>query len=224
MVFADVPPEVVTCTSTVPGVSVAGEVAEIDVAELTSTPVAATPPKSTVAPLMKLVPVIVTDVPPPVGPLFGLSDVTAGCTALYVNSSASDVDDVPAEFVTVTSTMPGVSVAGDGTVIWVVEFTVTPAAAMAPKLTVEPATKPVPVIADVPPEVTTCTSTVPGVNVAGEVAVIDVAELTSTPVAATPPKSTVAPVMKLVPVIVTTVPPPVGPELGDSDVMAGCTA
>ena len=63
---ADVPPDVVTWTCTAPGVTVAGDTAVIDVAELTTTPVAATPPKSTVAPVMKLVPVIVTVVPPPV--------------------------------------------------------------------------------------------------------------------------------------------------------------
>ena len=72
----------VTCTSTAPGVVVAGEVAVIDVAEFSVTLVATTPPKSTVAPVMKLVPVIVTTVPPPVGPDVGLIDVTAGCTTL----------------------------------------------------------------------------------------------------------------------------------------------
>src|SRR5205085_7302717 len=127
----DVPPGVlVTRTFTVPGVSVAGESAVMLVELTTTTLTAAVAPNATVAPLMKLVPVIVTDVPPPVGPLFGLTDVTAGCTALYVNSSAADVEDVPAEFVTVTSTMPGVNVAGDGTVICVVEFTTTPGAAV----------------------------------------------------------------------------------------------
>ena len=78
----DVPPDVVTSTSTVPAVSVAGEVAVIDVGLTTETPVAAVPPKLTVAPVMKLVPVIVTAVPPPVGPLFGFTLVTAGWTAL----------------------------------------------------------------------------------------------------------------------------------------------
>src|SRR5438309_88474 len=113
-----------------PGVMVAGEAAEIDVEEFTTTPVAAMPANWTVAPLL------------------GVTDVTVGVTSLYVNWS--------------------------------------------------PATFP-----DVPPEVTTCTSTTPGVSVAGDTAVIDVAELRTTPVAATPPKSTVAPLTKFVPVIAT---------------------
>ena len=78
----DVPPEVVTRTCTAPGVIVAGDTAVIDVEEFTTTPVAAVAPNATVAPLMKLVPVIVTDVPPSVGPDVGLIDVTDGCTAL----------------------------------------------------------------------------------------------------------------------------------------------
>ena len=40
--------------------------------------VAAVPPKETVAPLVKLVPVIVTVVPPPVGPLVGKTEETVG--------------------------------------------------------------------------------------------------------------------------------------------------
>jgi hypothetical protein len=42
------------------------------------TPVAAMPPKVTVAPLTKFVPVMVTAVPPAVGPLFGETEVTVG--------------------------------------------------------------------------------------------------------------------------------------------------
>ena len=118
---------------------------------------------------MKLVPVIVTDVPPPVGPELGLSEVTAGGTAWYVKSSAAVLGDVPPVVLTRTSTVPGVSVAGEVTVIWVAEFTAT---------------------------------AVPDVN----------------------PKTTVAPLMKFVPVIVTTVPPPVGPKVGLIEVTAGCTA
>ena len=52
----------------------------IEVVELTVTLVADTPPNVTVAPLMKLVPVMITDVPPAVGPDVGLIDVTAGVT------------------------------------------------------------------------------------------------------------------------------------------------
>ena len=48
------------------------------VASTTFTLVPAAPPKSTVEPVMKPVPVIVTDVPPAAGPVFGDTDVTAG--------------------------------------------------------------------------------------------------------------------------------------------------
>jgi hypothetical protein len=51
----------------------------IDVLLTTITLVAAVLPKVTVAPLAKLVPVIVTAVPPVVGPLFGETLVTVGC-------------------------------------------------------------------------------------------------------------------------------------------------
>ena len=65
-----VPPGPVTVTSTVP--DPAGEVAVIDVAEFTTTPVAALPPKATVSPAAKFVPVMVTGVPPDAGPVAGL--------------------------------------------------------------------------------------------------------------------------------------------------------
>ena len=73
---AEVPPGVVTVTSTVP--VPAGEWTVIWVAELTETLVPAFPPKATVAPLTKPVPVIVTVVLPPVGPARGLRPVTVG--------------------------------------------------------------------------------------------------------------------------------------------------
>ena len=57
---------------------------------------------------------------------------------------------------------------------------------------------------------------------AGDTAVICVGESTMKLVASTAPKSTVGPVtVKPVPVIVTVVPPAVGPELGDTPVTAG---
>ena len=73
------PAVVVTVTSTTPAAR-AGEVAEIDVSLLKVTPVAGVPPKATVAPLVKLVPVIVTSVPPPMGPMLGLMLETVGAT------------------------------------------------------------------------------------------------------------------------------------------------
>jgi hypothetical protein len=66
---------VVTVTSTVP--LPAGEVAEIEVAELT-VKAAGTVPKFTAVAPVKFVPVIVTLVPPAAGPLFGEIDVTVG--------------------------------------------------------------------------------------------------------------------------------------------------
>ena len=71
-----VPPGVVTVISTVP--VPAGEVAVIDVGELTTTPVALTTPNLTVVAPVRLVPVIITVVPPAVGPEFGETPVTAG--------------------------------------------------------------------------------------------------------------------------------------------------
>jgi hypothetical protein len=75
---ADVPPAVVTVISTVAALC-GGEVAVIEVAEL-AVMVAAVPPKLTAVALLKFVPVMVTDVPPPVGPEVGEIDVTVGAT------------------------------------------------------------------------------------------------------------------------------------------------
>jgi hypothetical protein len=70
----------VTVTVTAPALP-AGVVAVIDVALTTTTLLAAALPNVTVAPATKLVPVMVTAVPPPVDPLFGLTLVTVGGTA-----------------------------------------------------------------------------------------------------------------------------------------------
>jgi hypothetical protein len=56
-------------------------VAVICVALTTTTLVAAVPPNVTVAPAAKFVPVIVTAVPPAVGPVFGDMLVTVGAEA-----------------------------------------------------------------------------------------------------------------------------------------------
>jgi hypothetical protein len=76
----------VTVTVTAPEVF-AGVVAVIVVLLTTVTFVAATEPNVTVAPEAKFVPVIVTDVPPDVVPLFGDTLVTVG-GAMYVNPPA----------------------------------------------------------------------------------------------------------------------------------------
>lgn len=69
----------------------------------------------------------------------------------------------------------------------------------------------------------TVTATAPMVP-DGVVAVIDVAPTTTTLVAAAVPNVTVAPVAKLVPVMVTAVPPAVAPTFGDTLVTDGITA
>jgi hypothetical protein len=71
-----VPPTVVTVMSTVP--VPAAEVAVIEVAELTVKLVALVDPNFTAVAPVKLVPVIVTDVPPDDGPEVDEIDVTAG--------------------------------------------------------------------------------------------------------------------------------------------------
>lgn len=72
-----IPADVVTMMSTVPA-DCAGLTAVIDVEEFTVMLVAAVPPNITVGEPVKLVPVIVTDVPPAVEPLDGLSPVIVG--------------------------------------------------------------------------------------------------------------------------------------------------
>jgi hypothetical protein len=67
----------VTVTVTAPALPV-GVVAVMVVLFTTVTLVAAAPPKVTVAPVTKFVPVIVTDVAPSVDPLFGLILLTVG--------------------------------------------------------------------------------------------------------------------------------------------------
>jgi hypothetical protein len=118
----------------------------------TITPVAAAAPKLTVEPATNPVPVIVTVVPPSVGPVIGLRDETDGGET-YVNLSERDVALVTPSMVTVTSTVP-TSPAGAMQVIVVPETTATAVAGFAPKLTVAPEKNPVPVtVTDVPPRV-----------------------------------------------------------------------
>ncbi|PIT03974.1 hypothetical protein TSA1_26780 [Bradyrhizobium nitroreducens] len=74
-------------------------------------------------------------------------------------------------------------------------------------------------VADVPPVVVTLISTVP--VPAGDVAVIWVAELTVKPVAGVAPKVTAVAPERLVPVMVTVVPPAPGPDVGEIEVTVG---
>jgi hypothetical protein len=74
---ADVPPEVVTVTSTVPA-DPAGAVAVICVAEFTVNELAAVDPNFTALAPVSVAPVIVTVVPPATGPEDGLMPATVG--------------------------------------------------------------------------------------------------------------------------------------------------
>ena len=71
-----------------------------------------------------------------------------------------------------------------------------------------------------PPGVVMVTSTIPAVP-AGETAVIDVEEFTTTPVAALAPNLTVELLVNPVPVMVTEVPPTSGPAAGFIAVTVG---
>src|SRR5712691_3478267 len=74
-----VPAEVVTVTSTVPA-ACAGLTAVIVASSTTLKLAADAAPKLTpVTPVLNPVPLIVTDVPPATGPLFGVTPVTATC-------------------------------------------------------------------------------------------------------------------------------------------------
>jgi hypothetical protein len=77
---ADVPPAVVTVTSTEPALA-AGDVAVIEVAEFTVNVVAAVGPNITAVAPVKSVPETVTLVPPPRGPVVGARAVTVGVAA-----------------------------------------------------------------------------------------------------------------------------------------------
>ena len=73
---------------------------------------------------------------------------------------------------------------------------------------------------EVPPGPVTLTSTMP-VSPGGAVAVISVLLSTMNSRAAAAPKETPLALVKSVPVIVTTVPPTVGPDAGDRPLIAG---
>jgi hypothetical protein len=209
--------------------------------------VAALAPKLTAVAPAKPVPVIVTDVPPTADPLFGLTDVTVG-GGVKMNWSSGLVALVPPAVVTVMSTVP--DPAGLVADICV-ELSTVKIAALPPKLTsvapvrsvpvmvtaVPPAAGPLlgvtpvtvgattsvkssaPEVALVPPGVTTLTSTVP--VRAGLVAVIWVELSIVKLVAAVRPKLTALAPPKFVPVMVTDVPPLVGPALGATALTAG---
>jgi hypothetical protein len=87
---AVVPAPVVTLTSTTAFVPAsAGDVAVIELSELKTTPVAATPPNLTPVTPVNPEPDIVTVVPPANGPNVGEMDVTAGPTTVTVKDAVA---------------------------------------------------------------------------------------------------------------------------------------
>src|SRR5579872_6680621 len=215
---------------------------------------AAVPPKLTLAPARKLLPLMLTAVPPPVGPELGETEVTLGAGLVLVEvKPLARVPLCPSLLVTTTLTAPA---AWAGVVAVMVELltTVTLPAAVPPKLTPAPARKLLPLmLTAVPPPVgpelgeteltlgaglvlvyvkplarvplcpsllVTTTLTAPAAW-AGVVAVMVELLTTVTLPAAVPPKLTLAPARKLLPLMLTAVPPPVGPELGETELTLG---
>jgi hypothetical protein len=225
-----------------------GEVAVILLALVTTILVPAFVPKATAVTPERFVPVIVTEVPPAEAPDVGEMPVTVGAAA-YVNWSAVTAALVPPGVVTSTSTVPEPD--GAFAVIEVLLTTLTFVAGFVPKLTavapvklepvivtsvppaVPPAVGEMPVTAGaatyvnlsaapaelVPPGVVTSTSTVP--DPVGDFAVIDVLFVTDRFVADPDPKATLVAPVKFVPVIVTVVPLPRGPDVGEIPVTVG---
>ena len=244
--MALVPPGVMTVTSTVP--LPGGEVAVMVLELLTVKLVAAVLPNFTAVAPVKPEPVMVADVPPAEGPEVGLTEETVGA-ATYVNRSAALAVLVPPGVVTLMSTVP--LPAGEVAVTEVELFSVKLVAAVLPNFTAVAPVKFLPVTvtevppasgpevgltaemegtgiyanlsADhaelVPPGVVTLTSTVP--LPAGEVAVMVLELLTVKLVAAVLPNLTAVAPVKAVPVMVTEVPTPAGPEVGLTEVTVG---
>ena len=242
-----VPPAVVTATLCAPAVPV-GVTAVMLVALTTTILVAALPPTVTLVAPVKLVPVMVIEVPPNVVPDVGLTLVMVGNGTTYVNALL--LLAVPPAVVTATLLTPAVP-AGVLAVTEVLDTTTMFVAAMPPTVTLIAPVKLVPVmvievppnvVPDVgetlvmvgtgtmyvnalvlvagPPAVVTVTSFTPAVP-AGVIAVMLVALTTTTLVAETPPTFTLVAPVKLVPVMVIEVPPSVVPDVGETLVMVG---
>lgn len=120
---------------------------------VTETPVASVPPKLTLAPAAKFVPVIVTTVPPTVGPLLGLTPLMLGGGGVVYVKALASVALCASGLVTMTETVPA-ACAGVVAVRLVPFVTVTFVASVPPMRTLAPATKLLPVIVtEVPPVV-----------------------------------------------------------------------
>jgi len=144
------PPAVVTVTSFTPAVP-AGVIAVMLVALTTTTLVAETLPTFTLVAPVKLVPVMVIEVPPNVVPDVGLTLVMVGNGTTYVNTLFNEI--VPPGVVTETFLAPAVE-AGVTAVILPALTTTTLVAAMPPTITLVAPVKLVPVmVINVPPKV-----------------------------------------------------------------------
>jgi hypothetical protein len=247
--IALVPPGVVTVTLTTPA-AWAGDLIVILVLEFTVRLVPAVVPKLTAVAPVNPVPVMVTRVLPALGPLIGEILVTVG-RAAYVNLSPATITLVPPGVVTLTSTIPAAWVGEVMVIlvleftVRLVPGVVPNLTAVAPVNPVPVTVSRVPpavgplvgeiavivgaapyvnlsaaTIALVPPGVVTLTSTTPAIW-AGEVMVILVLEFTVRLVPAVVPNLTAVAPVNPVPVIVTTVPPAVGPLAGEMAVTVG---
>lgn len=109
------------------------------------------PPIEAVAPPWKPVPVIVIDVPPPMGPVVGAMDATVGAGATYVKQPVH-VPLCVSRFVTTTLTAPAARAVV--VPVMLVPFTVSTVTAEPPSEAVAPVWNPVPpIVIDVPPAV-----------------------------------------------------------------------
>lgn len=237
------PPGVVKITSRAPAVP-DGVTTVTDVELTLVSDVPAVPPNVTPVVPVKFVPVIVTVVEPVVGPLDGVMLVMVGATT-NVNPFTSVAD--PPGVVNTTFTAPAV-LAGVTTVTEVALTFVSEVPVAPPNVTPVVPLKLVPVIVTaVPPAVwpvdgdtVEIVGTAKYVNVElsdppgvvnttvadpavpdGVTAVTEVELTFVSDVAAVPPTVTLVVALKLVPVIVTAVPPATGPLDGDTDVIVG---
>jgi len=237
-----VPPGVTTERVTFPA-TFAGATAVICVAELTVNEVALVSPKVTAVVPVKLVPAITTVVPPEVEPELGVTLVIDGAEAVNVKARVA----LPPGESTVTLTAAA-GLAGVIATICEAETTVKDAAARLPNLTevtsvrfepeivtvVPPAVVPEAGLSDeidgvaryvyvelrVAPGVTTFTVIAPAAF-AGAIAEIVVELITVKDLAFVPSNVTAVVPKRLVPEIVITVSPAVGPLVGESDVIVG---
>jgi hypothetical protein len=240
-----VPPGVVTATDFMPA-ALAGVTAVTVVAFTTLTEVAATPPTVTAVVPVRFVPFIVIDVPPEVGPAVGLNDAIVGCVK-YVKPFArfATPPSVMTETVFAPALFAGVVAVTVVELRTLTEFATTPPidTALVPVrfvpvivIDVPPAVEPEFGLTEeivggakyvkpfarfaVPVGVVTETTCGPGWPT-GVTAVTVVESTTETDVAATPPILTLEAPDRLVPVIVTAVPPIAGPTFGLIEMMVG---